>query len=89
MATKNDKAGTVTKEHKEKIEGMQEAAELQDAGITPVSPVAGVPPISPGKGEKRLFEVSPGNKVYLTEAEATKKGFFWRPDPTDARKSKR
>lgn len=81
MAEKN----TVKKDQKEKVEGMQEAAEVEDAGGRPGSVVdAPVPP--PGKGDVRLFEVSPGNKLWLSESEATARGFFWRPDKPTPKK---
>lgn len=85
MATQADTKSTVKQDQKEKIEGLKAGAILEDHGVRK-GEAPGVPPSPPKKGETRLFEVSPGNKVWLTEAEATSRGFFWRPDP-DKKKS--
>jgi hypothetical protein len=60
------------------LEARQQGAEMEDAGARPQPGRAGVPPSPSGKAETRLFQVAPGNKVWLTQADAEKRGFFWR-----------
>ncbi len=38
---------------------------------------AAIPTAPEGKGEKRLFQNGPGEKIWMTKAEAVKNGKFW------------
>ncbi len=42
-----------------------------------VADPAAIPAAPEGKGEKRLFQDGPGEKKWLTKAEAVKAGKFW------------
>jgi hypothetical protein len=68
------------------LEQRQAGAEMEDKGMRPSTLTGAPPPVPKGKEETRLFEVSPGNKVWLTEGQASDRGFFWRPDTTDSGK---
>lgn len=61
------------------LEARKTGAEMEDAGARPQPGLAGVPPSPKTKAETRLFQTSPGNKVWLTQKEAEAQGFFWRP----------
>jgi hypothetical protein len=63
------------------LEARKQGAEMEDAGARPMPGRAGVPPSPSGKAETRLFQVSPGKKVWLTQKDAEARGFFWRPEP--------
>jgi hypothetical protein len=68
------------------LEQRQAGAEMEDKGIRAVTPTGAPPPVPKGKEETRLFEVEPGNKVWLTESEAADRRLFWRKDVTDTSK---
>jgi hypothetical protein len=68
------------------LEQRQAGAEMEDKGMRPGTATGAPPPVPGGKEETRLFEVEPGNKIWLTEGQASDRGLFWRKDVTDKSK---
>jgi hypothetical protein len=57
------------------LEARQQGAEMEDAGARPQPGRAGIPSSPSGKAETRLFQVAPGNKVWLTKKKLKHEAF--------------
>jgi hypothetical protein len=68
-------------------------AKKDEVPIVPSPGTAGVKPSDNeplDHGDKRAFQTGPepGQREYLTEAEAKKRGFYWAPDEDTGKKKK-